>query len=284
MAKREKFSIFGREPDTKKGCYAFYLQKKEEWGINYYLNEEEIAHMKDLMRNYYFTPLDQAKHLVQGRWREAENKIKCISIQPGPVFGEARFEFYSKDPRFSNLLPLDSITGKEEQGPQEEILMWDFSVKRCICFGRNGMVHESLPPRAAVIESLRNSISEGKLQFKRDQGYSASKGRKDAHHVSGKEFITIFTKFLKVIKETEEDFISMLYSKHGDFENARIKYCGMMDRGIGWEFKDMDDPIRKAWIKFHDKNCEYDLIDPLEHQIITSEEIKFNTDIKNLIK
>ena len=27
MAKREKFSIWNREPDTKKGCYKFYQDK-----------------------------------------------------------------------------------------------------------------------------------------------------------------------------------------------------------------------------------------------------------------
>ena len=29
MAKREKFSIWNREPDTKKGCYKFYQDKKK---------------------------------------------------------------------------------------------------------------------------------------------------------------------------------------------------------------------------------------------------------------
>ena len=29
MAKREKFSIFGRDPDTKKGCYEFMQKKKK---------------------------------------------------------------------------------------------------------------------------------------------------------------------------------------------------------------------------------------------------------------
>ena len=63
MAKREKFSIFGRHPDTKKGCYEFMQKKKKEWGVDYFLNDEEIKHMKDLMSNYYlnlsitFTPI-----------------------------------------------------------------------------------------------------------------------------------------------------------------------------------------------------------------------------------
>ena len=31
MAKREKFSIWGREPDTKKGCYEFFQERKKLW-------------------------------------------------------------------------------------------------------------------------------------------------------------------------------------------------------------------------------------------------------------
>ena len=52
MTKREKYSIWGREPDTKKGCYEFMQKKKKEWGGDYFLNDEEIKHMKDLMSNY----------------------------------------------------------------------------------------------------------------------------------------------------------------------------------------------------------------------------------------
>ena len=42
--------------------------------------------MKDLMSNYYYTPLEQAKHLVQGRWHEVKEKIKFIAIRFGPIF------------------------------------------------------------------------------------------------------------------------------------------------------------------------------------------------------
>ena len=86
MAKREKYIIWNREPDTKKGCYEFMQKKKKEWGVDYFLNDEEIKHMKDLMSNYYYTPLEQAKHLVQGKWQDTKDKIKFISIQYGPIF------------------------------------------------------------------------------------------------------------------------------------------------------------------------------------------------------
>ena len=283
MAKREKFSIFGREPDTKKGCYEFMQKKKKEWGVDYFLNDEEIKHMKDLMSNYYYTPLEQAKHLVQGKWQDTKDKIKFISIQYGPIFYEPRFEFYNTNPYTAGFSKLDMITGEEIE--QEKHQMWDFSVARCICFGGSGMVHESLPPKPAVIEALRNSIAADKLQWKRDQGYTARNNqRKDAHHIDGKEFKTIYLKFLNTIQKSEEEFISMLYPTHGDFNTAKISYIGMMNNGIGWNFKKEDEKIKKAWVQFHNRNASYELIDPASHRSITSEETKFNTDIRNLLK
>ena len=57
--KREKYTIFGREPDTKKGCYEFYKQKKKSWPLHYVLSQEETNHVKDMMDKYYYSPLKQ---------------------------------------------------------------------------------------------------------------------------------------------------------------------------------------------------------------------------------
>jgi len=283
MTKREKFSIWGKEPDTKKGCYKFMKEKKATWGIDYILNVEETQHMKNLMRNYYYTPLPSAQPFIQGRWKEAEDQIKTISIKYGPVFYEPRYEFYNS----GNLCPFpkrDLITGKDIKDP-EEYKMWDFSVARCICFGGNGLVHESLPPKAAVKDALRNAIAPDRLQWKRDQGYYASThSRMDAHHVDGKEFKTIYLKFLDTIKKKEDEFVLSIYPEHGNFESAEIEYNGT----IGWEFKENEKGFKNAWVEFHNRNREYKLINPLEHRKITSEEIKFNTSIRknveNLLK
>jgi len=53
MAKREKFSIWGREPDTKKGCYKFYQDKKKTWPIGHVLNEEDKKYMLEMMNKNY---------------------------------------------------------------------------------------------------------------------------------------------------------------------------------------------------------------------------------------
>jgi|TARA_B100000929_G_C15405253_1_gene386019 hypothetical protein len=277
--KREKFSIWGREPDTKKGCYEFMKKKKATWGIHYILNVEETQHMKNLMRNYYYTPLAAAQSFVQGRWKEVEDQIKLITIKYGPVFYEPRYEFYNTDTDPSCPFPKrDSITGKEIE---EERIMWDFSVARCICFGGNGLVHESLKPKAAVRDALRNAIAPDRLKWKRDQGYSASTSEKmDAHHVDGKEFKTIYLKFLDAIKKKEDEFVLSIYPEHGNFESAKIEYNKM----IGWEFKENEHTIKNAWVMFHNRNREYKLINPLEHHKITSDEIKFNTSIKKEVQ
>ena len=171
------------------------------------------------------------------------------------------------------------ITGEEIE--QEKQQMWDFSVARCICFGGNGLVHESLPPKAAVKDALRNAIAPDRLQWKRDQGYHASThSRMDAHHVDGKEFKTIYLKFLDTIKKKEDEFVLSIYPEHGNFESAEIEYNGT----IGWEFKENEKGFKNAWVEFHNRNREYKLINPLEHRKITSEEIKFNTSIRKNVE
>jgi len=256
--KRQKYSIFGREPDTKKGCDAFIKQKKREWGVNYALNEEEVGHMKEIMRNYYYTPLKEAEHMVQGTWKQKEPDIVNVAIRLGPIYYEPRFEFYE-------------ATGR----------MYDFSVARCICFGGDGRVHESAPPKRAVMDALRRAISDEKLKWKKDQGYNAAfHPTMDAHHKDGKEFKTIYLKFLHAIKMSEEELFAKLYPEYGNFKTCKMIYRGK----TGWEFKEDFKNFRDAWVKFHTKNREYELIESKLHQQITSEETKFNTEIRNLLK
>ena len=46
----------------------------------------------------------------------------------------------------------------------------------------------------------------------------------DAHHKDGKEFITIYLKFLHKIKMSEEKLFAELYPEYGNFETAKIVY------------------------------------------------------------
>ena len=82
---------------------------------------------------------------------------------------------------------------------------------------------------------------------------------------------------------TDNEFVKLVYPLHGDFETSLIKYG---DDGMGWRFKKNEkaDTLSGAFWEFHYRNREYELVDPKHHRDITSDEIKFNTSIRNKIK
>ena len=86
--------------------------------------------MKELMRNYYYSPLKQAEHMVKTGSMEKKVSYRGrygvnIRIKPGPIYFEPRFEFY------------DFLMGKHERF---------FLLQGVVCFGGDGRVHESAPP------------------------------------------------------------------------------------------------------------------------------------------
>jgi hypothetical protein len=293
MAKREKFSIWGREPDTKKGCYKFYQDKKKTWPIGHVLNEEDKKYMLEMMNKNYYSPLKP--EMVQDVFHNVKDKIIEIKIGTHPVFGEKLIEFWTKKPTYSQHKTLRMLNGElsstnEDGSSYTELMedigsgkMYDFSVRRCICFGGNGMQNESDPPRKAVLEALHSTFVEDKIGWKKSQGYRPGIDEmKHAHHVDGKEVKTIVIKFLNAIKKPEEEFVNLIYPEHGNFETNHIYYEG----GMGWKFKDTEVglKVKNAFSRFHYRNREYELVDPIHHQNITSEEIKFNTSIRNEFK
>ena len=198
MAKREKFSIWGREPDTKKGCYKFYQEKKKSWPLNYVLNEEETNHVKDMMDKYYYSPL---KPEVQQNWKEQRDKIIEIKVTHHEIYGASggtRLEFWTRKPTYKMSKTLGMVDGKladKDKNGNPFLMetiddygeMYAFSVARLVCFGGDGHKNESLKPKAAVIEALQHCISDDKIKWKKNQGYRPNiDPRMDAHHVDGK--------------------------------------------------------------------------------------------------
>ena len=101
MAKRSKFSIWGREPDTKKGCYQFFQEKKKSWPLNYVLNTEETNHVIDMMNRYYYSPMKP--ELVQDNWNKVKDKIIEIKVTYHEIYGSGggtRLEFWVKKPTY----------------------------------------------------------------------------------------------------------------------------------------------------------------------------------------
>ena len=272
MAKREKFSIWGREPDTKKGCQAFYQSRKETWPIGHSLNEEDKKYMLEMMDKHYYSPIKSK--WVQDVFKSVKDKIIEINIGRHPVFtADKLIKFWVKKPIMNkNGLFIDDLG----EG-------YTFSVRRCICFGGNGMVNESDLPRPAVLRALRSAFADDKIEWKKSQGYRPGIDEmKHAHHVDGKEVKTILVKFFDAIKTSEDEFVNAVYPEHGNFETNHIYYEDIM----GWRFKDTEKGLKfkDAFSRFHYRNREYELVDPIHHQNITSEETKFNTSIKKEIQ
>jgi len=293
--KREKFEIWGQEPNTRKFCTALFKEKKNSWPLDYVLNEEETRHVKDMMSKYYYSPMKP--HLVQDVWHANKDKIIEIKVTYHEIYGSSggtRLEFWIKKPTYRDAstfgLVDGKLAGKDKDG--NPFLMKtiddpgeyrDFSVARCICFGGDGMKNESDYPKPAVLEALRHATAEEKIDWKKSQGYRAGRDPlKHAHHIEGKEFKTIYLKFLGAIKMSEEDFIKFIYPEHGNFETNHIVYS---ENGTGWGFKNTEKgrEIGNAFNEFHYHNREYELIDPKPHAELTADEIKFNTSIRKKI-
>ena len=289
MAKREKFSIWGSEPQYKNACYELFHKHKTSWPIGHILKNEDEKYMKEMMSNFYYSPLKP--HMVQDVWNKNKDKIIEIKVVSGPVFKEKTFEFWTEKPTFSKQRAYEVVDGKilGIESPHYAILedigsgkMFNFSVARCICFpGQTGLVHESALPKPAVMQALKNAIAQPKIEWKRNKGYrSGIDPKMDAHHVDGKEFKTLVLKFVvDALKISETEFYSKIYPEHGNYETAFIEYVQI----TGWQFKNNPkaNKWRSSWFDFHEKYREYEMLDPTIHREVTSNETKFKTSIRD---
>jgi len=289
MAKREKFSIWGSEPQYKNACYELFHKHKTSWPIGHILKNEDEKYMKEMMSNFYYSPLKP--HMVQDVWNKNKDKIIEIKVVSGPVFKEKTFEFWTEKPTFSKQRAYEVVDGKilGIESPHYAILedigsgkMFNFSVARCICFpGQTGLVHESALPKPAVMQALKNAIAQPKIEWKRNKGYrSGIDPKMDAHHVDGKEFKTLVLKFVgDALKILETEFYSKIYPEHGNYETAFIEYVQI----TGWQFKNNPkaNKWRSSWFDFHEKYREYEMLDPTIHREVTSNETKFKTSIRD---
>ena len=289
--KREKFSIWGSEPQYKKACYELFHQHKASWPIGHILKNDDEKYMKEMMGNFYYSPLKP--NMVQDIWHKNKDKIIEIKVVSGPIFREKTFEFWTEKPTFSKQRAYDVVDGKVIgiESPHYAILedigsgkMFNFSVARCICFpGQTGLVHESAKPKPAIMEALKNAIAQPKIEWKKSKGYrSGIDPQMDAHHVDGKEFKTLVLKFIiDALKISEEDFYNKIYPEHGNFETSFIEYV----QTTGWQFKNNPkaNKWRNSWFDFHEKYREYEMVDPNIHREITSNETKFKTSIRDTL-
>ena len=104
----------------------------------------------------------------------------------------------------------------------------------------------------------------------------------DAHHVDGKEFKTIFLKFVNTLKISEEEFYQKIYPEHGNYETNLLEYVTI----TGWQFKNnmAGKTWKETWFDFHEKYREYEMVDPIAHHKLSSDEIKFKTNIRKNVE
>ena len=249
------YSIWGKPPMSKTMCKSFFKDIKSRWSLGHQLTEEEKTKLILMMKRYYVSPLYPQ---LNEKFLKVKDKITRIVYGEG-IYREPTFYFH--------------IEG--------EVAPRNFSVNRLLCFS-SGKTHESCNRRAAVLEAFQNSIFSDKVAWKKEQGYIPGfSPMVHAHHVDGKELLTLFTKFLVTIKHSEENLINKLYPEHMNFKTWHMAYRD----GIGWCFSsELGLDIQKQWIKFHRRNAEYETLDPKTHQELTSEEIKFNTAIKHEVQ
>ena len=285
---REKFNIWGKGPMSKKDCYKTYQEIKKTWPLGYMLNEEETKYMKEMMDIGYQSPIKP--EMVQDVWKKFRDSIIAISAEQGPIFKEKTIWFWTEKRTFRGDIidPWSHYTADDTLDKQpfskhinNPGIYFDFSVARCICFpGQTGYTHESDYPKAAVNRAMVNAIAKPKNKWKKDQGYKSGVDPiMHAHHVDGKEFKTIKQKFFNELKITEDEWVNKIYPIHGNFDTAQIEYLTI----VGWKFKGdkLSLNLENIWFDFHERNREYELIDPSIHRKLTSNEIKFNTDIRS---
>jgi len=248
-------SIWGKAPMSKTQCKTFFKDLKSKWPLNYELNEKEKPKLMSMMKRYYVSPLYPQ---LNEKFLKIKDKITHIKYGEG-YYREPTFFFYE--------------SGK--------IVPHNWSVNRLLCFG-SGKTHESCNRRAAVLEAFQKAIFSDKVEWKKAQGYIPGfSPMMHAHHVDGKEFKTIFAKFLVTIKCSEKELIDKLYPEHMNFKSCHLTYHD----GMGWHFStQLGLNIEKQWIKFHRRNAEYKNLDPETHKEKTSTEIKFNTSVKHEVQ
>tara|TARA_R100000687_G_C6401713_1_gene142193 strand:- start:49 stop:822 length:774 start_codon:yes stop_codon:yes gene_type:complete len=248
-------SIWGKTPMSKTQCKIFFKDLKSRWGLNYVLNEKEKPKMMNMMKRYYVSSFYPQ---LNKNFLKIKDKITHIQYGEG-CFREPTFFFYEEGKRVPH----------------------NPSVDRCTCFG-SGNTHESCNRSAAVSRAFRNAIFTDKVEWKKAQGYIPGfSPMMHAHHVDGKEFKTIFAKFLLEINYSKEELINKLYPEHMNFETCHMTYYD----AVGWRFStELGLNIEKEWIKFHRRNAAYKFLDPETHKELTAEEIKFNTSVKHKVQ
>ena len=215
-----------------------------------YLNQYHCNNIINLMDRYYRKP---------DRWRMYRPYIVSIEYTEGEKWNEPTF-YFSLSKYFDSCFRPYMANPSVINGP--------------VCFS-SPKIHDNASDRNFVTNMFRRSVEDQIIDFK----YYKNNGRSGIDEVHHKDttFINLMLGFA--------DQVMKIHSRV-DFETY-IRPFGKYYASDGARF-DKDNikgmAICEAFREYHKKNAKLELVVKKEHRQETSEDIKFNTRLRNMIK
>ena len=215
-----------------------------------YLNQYHCNNIINLMDRYYRKPK---------KWRRYRSYIVSIEYTNGEKWGEDTFYFHlskSFDDCFRKYIANPSVIN----GP--------------ICFS-SPKIHDDASDRNFVLNMFRRSVEDQIIGFK----YYENNGQSNVHEVHHKDitFINLMLGFgdqvMKIHSRTDFEAYIRPFGKYYPSDGARFDKDNI--KGMA---------ICRAFREYHKKNAKLELIIKKEHRQETSEDIKFNTRLRNMIR
>ena len=256
LGDKKPYIIYDKEFKTKKkskkygdGAREYFTEIRKTMNRGY-LNQYHCNNIINLMDRYYRKP---------DRWRAYRPHIVCIEYAFGEKWGEDTFYFHLN--KYFNGCFRPYISNPSViNGP--------------VCFS-SPKIHDNASDRNFVMNMFRRSIEDQIIDFK----YNKNNGQSGVHEVHHKDttFINLMLGFadqvMKIHSRVEFESYIKPFGKYYPSDGARFDKDNIKGMAICEAFK-----------KYHEKNAKLELINKGEHRQETSEEIKFNTSLRNMIK
>ena len=256
LGDKKPYIVYEKEYQTKKkskkygdGAREAFTKIRQTMNKGY-LDQYHCTNIINLMDRYYRKP---------DRWREYRPHIVCIEYAEGEKWGEDTFYFHLNK-NFSGCFRPYISNPSVINGP--------------VCFS-SPKIHDDASDRNFVMNMFRRSIEDQIIDFK----YYENDGQSGVHEVHHKDttFINLMLGFADQVMKIHSriDFESYIrpFGKYYPSDGARFDKDNI--KGMA---------ICEAFREYHKKNAKLELIVKKEHRQETSEDIKFNTRLRNMIK
>ena len=256
---KKPYIVYGNTFQTKKkskkygdGAKEHFAKKREIMLIDEYLSQYHASHVINLMDRYYRTPK---------AWRKYRPHITGIMYTSGKKWNEPTFYFYLNKDFHDD--PECLLTTR---------IINPSVINSCLCF-ESPNIHENASNRGYVAKMFRKAVEDQVLQFRWD--VDAQSGVHEIHH-DKISFLDIMLGFARsILKINDRD----------EFEK-QMRPLGKYVGGDGARFNP-DIPraviIEETFQKYHGRRAHLIKVLKKPHRTETSEDIKFNTSLRNKI-